>query len=113
MKTPAGTAGGGRCDGLRLHRGGGVAELDPAGEAGEAGGADDRRPTRREDPFIVLGMSGEEGFGEREVDGRVTQELEALVVAGRLTRMLMQPARMGERLGEEVAIPDGEAEAPG
>ena len=45
-----------------------------------------------------------------EVDDGIAEELEAFVVAGGLVGVLVQPARVGERLGQEADVADGEPE---
>ena len=55
-------------------------------------------------------MSGVEGLGDREVDHRVAEVLEALVVAAGTVAMLVVPARVDERLLEQVQVADGDAE---
>jgi len=71
---------------------------DAAGEARQAGRADDRRTTRRQDALVVLGVAPVERLGDREIDGRVTEELQALVMARRLAGVLVEPARVRQRL---------------
>ena len=68
-----------------------VAEVDPAGKAGQAAGADNRRPARGEDPLVVVGTAAVERLGDHEAHHGVAEELEALVVADRLVRMLVLP----------------------
>ena len=48
--------------------------------------------------------------GDREVDDRVTEKLEPLVMAGGVVGVLMQPARMDEGLGDEGGIRDRKAQ---
>ena len=90
-----------------------LAEVDPSREAGETGRADDRRPTGRQRALVVVRMAGEEGLRDGQVHDDVTEELEAFVVAAGGVGMLMQPARMDERLVEQVQVLDRQAEVRG
>jgi hypothetical protein len=45
-----------------------------------------------------------ERVGDREVDDRVAEELEALVVADRLVRMLVLPRPVNERARQERGV---------
>ena len=63
-----------------------VAEVDPAGQLGQPGRAHDGRAASRQDAFVVVGMRPEERLGDDQVDDRVTEVLEALVVARRRSR---------------------------
>jgi hypothetical protein len=53
------------------------------------------------------------GLGDGQADDDVAEELEPLVVAAGLVRVLVEPAAVDERLLDEAEIPDREAEAFG
>jgi hypothetical protein len=55
-------------------------------------------------------MGRVQGIGDRQVDDRIAEELEPLVVAGGIVGMLVQPARVDESLGDEVGVTDGETQ---
>ena len=59
------------------------------------------RPRRRR-------VAGVERLGDGQVDDGVTEELEAFVVAARGIAVLVVPARVDERLLEQVEVPDRE-----
>ncbi len=86
-------------------------EIDPVGEARQAGRADDRGAARREKALVIGRVGGEQGVGDREVDDDVAEELEALVVAARRVAVLVEPAAVDECLLEKVEVADGKAEA--
>ena len=56
-------------------------------------------------------MAGVQRLGDGQVDHGVTEELEALVVAERGVAVLVVPARVDERLLEQVEVADREAES--
>ena len=72
-----------------------------------------RRAARGQRPLVVVGVSRVQGAGDGQVHDRVPEVLEALVVTGRLVGMLVQPARMDERLLEQVEVADREAQTVG
>ena len=78
------------------------AEVDPVRETRETDRRHDRCATGAEDPLVVGGMGGEKPIGDRQVDDRIAEELEPFVVAGCVVGMFVQPARVDERLGDEV-----------
>jgi hypothetical protein len=82
-----------------------VAEVDPAGEPRQPGAADDRRSARRQDTLVVL--------GDDEADNGVAEELEALVVAACLVRVLMEPGSVDEGAGQQRRVAEGEPESLG
>ena len=87
-----------------------VAEVDPAGKPSQAGRAHDRRPARGQDALVVVGTAVVERLGDDEADDGVAEELEALVVADRVVRVLVLPRAVDERAGQErrVAKPEPE-----
>ena len=66
---------------------------------------------RRDTAFIILRMTGEQGVRDHEVDDRIPEELEALVMTGCVLGMFVQPAGVRERLFKQSDVADGEAEA--
>ena len=90
-----------------------LAEIEPAGQPGEPGGRYDRRSAGAQVALVLLGMSGVERLGDGKVDHRISQELEALVVTGRLVTVLVMPAGVDEGLLEQVEVTDGQAAPPG
>ena len=90
-----------------------VAEVQAAGEAGQAGGRHDRRATGGQDTLVVIGVTGEEGVRDRQVDDRVTEEFEAFVVAGRVLGMLVKPAGVDQGLAEQVEVADTDIKPAG
>ena len=56
-------------------------------------------------------MAAVQRLGDREAHDGITEELEALVVAGGRVGMLVQPAAVDERLAQQVAVADGKPEA--
>jgi hypothetical protein len=54
-----------------------------------------------------------ERLGDHEADDGVAEELEALVVAGGLVRMLVEPGPVDERAREQRRIVEGEPEPLG
>ena len=87
------------------------AELEPGRQPGEPRRADDRCPPGGQHALVVARVAPVEGLGDGEADDGVAQELEALVVTGRGVGMLVQPAAVDERLGQQVAVVDGKPEA--
>lgn len=90
-----------------------LAKLDPAGEAGEAARADDGGPTGGQDSLVVLGVACVQRLGDDEADDGVAEELEALVVAGGLVRMLVQPRSVDEGARKQRGVVEGEPEPLG
>ena len=86
------------------------AEVEPAGEAGQAGRRHDGGAAGAQVPLVVLGMTGVQRLGDGQVDHGVTEELEAFVVAGRGVAVLVMPAGVDERLLEQVEVADREAD---
>ena len=80
------------------------------GEPGQPDRRHDRCAAGAEDPLVVGGMGGEQAVGDRQVDDGIAEELEPFVVAGRVVGVLVQPAGVDERLGDEVRVADGETE---
>ena len=87
------------------------AEVEAGRQAGEAGGADDRRAAGGQDALVVGRVAAVQRLGDGEADDGVAEELETLVVTRRGVGVLVQPAAVNERLGQQVAIVDGESEA--
>ena len=87
-----------------------LAELDARRETRESGRGDDGCPAGGEDSLVVLGMAGVEGLGDGEADDDVAEELEPLVVAACHLAVLVQPARMRQRLLEQVKVADRKGE---
>ena len=87
------------------------AELEPGGQPGEAGRAHDRGAARGQHALVVGRVAPVQGLGDGEADDGVAEELEPLVVTGRGVRVLVQPAAVDERLGQQVAVVDGKPEA--
>ena len=83
-------------------------ELDPAGQSGEPGRRHDGGAAGAEIALVVVWVAGVERLGDGEVDHGVTEELEALVVPEGDVGVLVLPARMDERLFEEIEVPDRE-----
>jgi hypothetical protein len=55
-------------------------------------------------------MAGEQLVGDGQADDRVAEELEAFVVSARDVGVLVMPARMDERLFEEIEVADRESD---
>jgi len=62
---------------------------------------------------VVVGVAGVQRLGHREVDHGIAEELEPLVVPGRLAGMLMEPGGVGQRLGQQAPVSNGETELLG
>ena len=60
--------------------------------------------------LVVVRVAGVQRLGDGQVDDGVTEELEAFVVAARGVPVLVEPARMDERLLEQVQVPDRQAD---
>jgi hypothetical protein len=55
-------------------------------------------------------MADVEGLRDHEADHRVAEELEALVVAGGLVGVLVEPRAVDEGAGEEGRVAEGQPE---
>ncbi len=86
-------------------------EIDPMGEARQAGRADDRGTARREKTLVIRWVRVEQGVRDREVDDDVAEEFEALVVTAGRVAVFVEPAAVDECLLEEFEVADGKAEA--
>ncbi len=89
----------------------GVAEIDPAGETGEAGRRDDRRPAGGQEAFVVGRVAGVDRLADGQVHDGVTEVLEPFVVGRRRVRVLVQMTAVDEGLVEEIRVADLETEA--
>jgi hypothetical protein len=58
-------------------------------------------------------MPGEELLGDRQVDDRVAEELQALVMSGSVLGMLVVPAGMDEGLPKQAQVSDRKADMRG
>ena len=76
----------------------------PGREPGEPGRADDRGAAGGQHALVVGRVAPVQGLGDGEADDGVAEELEPLVVPGRGVRVLVQPAAVDERLGQQVAV---------
>ena len=88
-----------------------LTELDPAGDPGQTLGADDGRPAGRQDTLVVVRAETEERLADDQGDDGVTQELEALVVAGDGLAVLVQVTAVGQGLLEQVEVADRKPQA--
>ena len=108
--TPAATAGRGRRAAPRPRRAAGTSR-GRAGSPSRArpGRAHDRGAAGGQHALVVGRVAPVQRLGDGEADDGVAQELEPLVVAGRGVGMLVQPAAVDERLGQQVAVAGREA----
>src|SRR5450756_1398911 len=102
-----------RPPGLALAEQDRVAEVDAAGQPGEPLRAHDRGATRREDALVVRGMARVEGLGDNEADHRIAEELQALVVARRAIRVLVEPASVDQSALEQAGVTECNPKARG
>jgi hypothetical protein len=87
-----------------------LAEVDAPGQLRQAAGAHDRRAARGQDPLVVVRVAAVQGLRHHEADDCISQEFQALVVAGRLVRVLVKPGAVDESAGEERLVAEGDPE---
>src|SRR5438034_10571219 len=88
-------------------------DTDSRRESREARRRDDRRTPSRERSLVVEGVTPEERLRDHQVDDRVTEIFEALVMGAGLVGVLVQVAAVDEGLLDEIEVAYRETEPLG
>jgi hypothetical protein len=78
-----------------------IAEAEPGSQPGQALGVDDRGPEPSQLPFVGRLVGVEEMLGRDQLEDRVAEVLQPLVVRRPTLRMLVVVGAMGQRLPEQ------------
>ena len=88
-----------------------LAEAQLIGDSGQAGLVDHQGPAPRQLPLGAEGLALHEEVAHRQVEDRVAEELEPLVVLPVRRRVLVEVRRVGERHLEQTPVPEVVAES--